>query len=54
MRDLKYTSSNLVKKRLVIELTKQKSVDNIFVESSVTKVKDWWLTLVDDHSEDEF
>ena len=36
------------------KLSKQKSVDDIFGESSVTKVKDWWLTLVDDHSEDEF
>ena len=41
-------------KESVIELSKQKSVDDIFGESSVTKVKDWWLTLVDDRSEDEF
>ena len=41
-------------KEPVIKPSKQKSVDNIFGESSVTKVKDWWLTLVDDHSEDEF
>ena len=38
-------------KKSVIKLTKQKSVDNLFGEFSVTKVKDWWLTLVDDHSE---
>ena len=45
---------NQKSKEPVIELSKQKSVDDIFGESSVTKVKDWWLTLVDDHSEDEF
>ena len=32
----------------------QKSMEETFGESSVTKVKDWWLTLVDDNSEDEF
>ena len=41
----------------VIELTKvnpQKSMDETFGQSSVTNVKDWWLTLVDDQSEDGF
>ena len=41
-------------KEPVIELSKQKSVDNIFGEFLVTKVKDCWLTLADDHSENEF
>ena len=33
------------RKESLIELSKQKSVDNKFGEFLVTRVKDWWLTL---------
>ena len=43
--ELIISKSSQKSKESVIELSKQKTVDNILGEVLVTRVKDWWLTL---------
>ena len=50
--ELIISKSSQKSKESVIELSKQKTVDNILGEVLVTRGKDWWLTL--NSSSDKF